>query len=286
MKTQLYTIEPISNLHVGNGEINTGIIDNLIQRDFLTKYPIILSSSLKGALREYFSLVIPESEEHKQKATGVLSSIFGNDIKSNASRQGTYKFFDAQLLSIPVRCDRTIYANITCPQLIKNFLLNLKLFKIEINQTLINGLKEIVNTNYGHPVGFCDDIKGAKLNLFYKDVDVIVNDPIPLDKSMLSEISILFGDKPLVVISDKKFFELCDDNHLPVIARNCLIDSISDNIWYEQILPRFSKLYFIVMPNEKTFENFNNIISSDLVQIGANATVGYGYCTIKHISNI
>ena len=54
MKAKFFKIEAISNLHVGNGEINYGLIDNLIQRDPVTELPNINSSSLKGALREFF----------------------------------------------------------------------------------------------------------------------------------------------------------------------------------------------------------------------------------------
>ncbi len=55
MKTELYTIETLSNLHVGAGDINFGVIDNQVQRDSVTNLPNINSSSLKGAFREHFS---------------------------------------------------------------------------------------------------------------------------------------------------------------------------------------------------------------------------------------
>ena len=50
MKAYRVNIELITNLQVGNGEANFGVIDNLIQRDAATGFPCINASSLKGAM--------------------------------------------------------------------------------------------------------------------------------------------------------------------------------------------------------------------------------------------
>ena len=36
MTTRMYVINTLSNMHVGSGEVNYGVIDNLIQRDSVT----------------------------------------------------------------------------------------------------------------------------------------------------------------------------------------------------------------------------------------------------------
>jgi CRISPR-associated protein Cmr4 len=54
MKTELYKITTLSNLHVGSGEINFDVIDNQVQRDAISNLPNINSSSLKGAFSENF----------------------------------------------------------------------------------------------------------------------------------------------------------------------------------------------------------------------------------------
>ena len=53
MKSIVYILEPITNLHVGNGDINYNIIDNEVEKDPLTNYPIINSSGVKGAFRQF-----------------------------------------------------------------------------------------------------------------------------------------------------------------------------------------------------------------------------------------
>ena len=50
-----YKIDCITNLHVGSGDLNYNIVDNEVERDAVTGYPVIHASGLKGALREHFS---------------------------------------------------------------------------------------------------------------------------------------------------------------------------------------------------------------------------------------
>ncbi|MBQ8889888.1 MAG: hypothetical protein IJY59_10465 [Bacteroidaceae bacterium] len=71
------------------------------------------------------------------------------------------------------------------------------------------------------------------------------------------------------------FKELCNDEHLPIIARNKLDNGESVNLWYEQVLPSKSVLGTVI----ECDEGLVNALNGKIVQIGANATVGYGYCT-------
>jgi CRISPR-associated protein Cmr4 len=76
-------------------------------------------------------------------------------------------------------------------------------------------------------------------------------------------------------IKMKDFQELCDDDHLPIIARNYLENGESKNLWYEQVLPSMSVLGTIILTDN---EQDLNVLNDKIVQIGANATIGYGYC--------
>ena len=71
----------------------------------------------------------------------------------------------------------------------------------------------------------------------------------------------------------------------------------SKNLWYEEVLPRKSKLYTLVseptyLNNEDSkklknaFIRFNEYLTgSDTIHIGANASIGYGVCTFKEFPN-
>ena len=45
----------MTNMHVGNGDVNYNIIDNEVEKDPVTGYPTINASGVKGALREFFN---------------------------------------------------------------------------------------------------------------------------------------------------------------------------------------------------------------------------------------
>lgn len=72
-----------------------------------------------------------------------------------------------------------------------------------------------------------------------------------------------------------KFESLCSDDNLPIIARNCLENGESVNLWYEQVLPSQSVLATII---QTVKEDDLDMLKDKIVQIGANATIGYGYC--------
>lgn len=77
-----------------------------------------------------------------------------------------------------------------------------------------------------------------------------------------------------------KLSALCSDDNLPIIARNVLDNGESKNLWYEQVLPSETVLYTIIQENGN---DLANALSGKIVQIGANATIGYGYCKFELI---
>lgn len=76
------------------------------------------------------------------------------------------------------------------------------------------------------------------------------------------------------------FTTYCDDDALPIIARNCLENGESTNLWYEQVLPSLSVLATIIVTKKK---GQMDALNEKIVQIGANATIGYGYCKFVKI---
>lgn len=264
MKAYIYQIEAISNLHAGSGEANEGVIDNLIQRDSVTGLPIINASSLKGALREHF----------KGQDKKLIEYIFGSEANDKEKREaGAYRFFDARLLAIPVRTDKAPYLLATSPLVLKDYLRTLGLFGLPVDKDLKQLAQQSSNTpkvtQSAHNQARIEDLVETAA---YKE-------PLKGLPKWFCEAGVL--------LSDTDFRTLCDNDHLPVFARNYLNNGQSENLWYEQVLPRFSRLYFVVLvPDEDTrFSQFNAHITRSLVQIGANATVGYGYCRLTNVSN-
>lgn len=257
METKLFFINALSNLHVGSGEINYGLVDNLIQRDPVTGLPTINSSSLKGALREHFTKV--------EKNTIDVISIFGSDPKETKDRrQGTVRFFDADLVSLPVRTTGAEFpfVHVSTTQQLNRLWHHCEQLGIP-NAQLFNSIANLPNMQKEKITVEIEDIEGS----------------IPSVKTGKSAEKIV-GER-IAIVSEEEMEQLCNNEHLPVISRNCLDDGQSTNLFYEQVLPRYSRLATIVMGEGNQFADFCNALNNQIVQIGAHATIGYGFCLFK-----
>ena len=78
--------------------------------------------------------------------------------------------------------------------------------------------------------------------------------------------------------NDAKFIELCSDDNLPIIARNVLENGESKNLWYEQVIPAETVFYTLIDGGDDTSLTQRISAENAIVQIGASATIGYGYC--------
>ena len=272
----LYMITALSNIHVGSGDINFGVVDNLVQKDIITSVPTINSSSLKGALREFFSW-------NGNIDNAKIDYIFGPPQKNGKngkkeSGRGMYKFFTANLLTVPARSSQKPFFRVTAPMLLKEFLNSLELFKLDITQKkIIEGLIDNAAPEKEKPVIFEDlaDVIIEDLNAVYKSFDKI------------NELKSILGCD-VAIFHDDDFKELCEN--LPVIARNHLENGKSRNLWYEEVVPRQSRFYFIVaVPDsddtKKIDKEFADHLQKNLIQIGANASIGYGFTKIKRIDH-
>lgn len=84
------------------------------------------------------------------------------------------------------------------------------------------------------------------------------------------------------------FGKKCNNLNLPIIARNVLVNGESKNLWYEQVVPAETVFYAITQEPEpdrnKGEKSLSEYIDGRIIQIGANATIGYGYCLFKNIN--
>lgn len=280
--SHLYTIEALTNLHPGSGDANYSTVDKTVQRDPATGYPTIHSSSLKGALREYF-----EQETDMMEAT--VQYIFGDRPKQSTEEskgKGAYRFFSAQLLSLPLRSNyRPYYHAISngtvetldtlCKHLLSSdqYVFQKQLAALLLPENAENAENAEEEEAYCHVL---DTLLTETSIEGYKAKEALHLNAIPADlKEWLSGNIAIFQSENLCQITR---------NQLPVIARNQLENGESKNLWYEEVLPRMTKLYFFVQVpegQEAHFKTFNEWLDTKTVQIGANASIGYGYCLIK-----
>ena len=79
-------------------------------------------------------------------------------------------------------------------------------------------------------------------------------------------------------VNDDKMVVCCSDDNLPIIARNVLENGESKNLWYEQVLPA-ETVFFTIIQEEG--DALAKALDGQIIQIGANATIGYGYCKFE-----
>lgn len=266
-----YNIRALTNLHAGSGEENYGLIDKLVQRDVLTGLPCIHPSSLKGALKQYL--------DHVGMSSPDLKHIFGSDAQINKAGQGgqyqsgEYAFLGAQLLALPVASDKHTYVMVSSPLVLRT----LADFAAQLDFTWAGG--DAWTTLAGLddnqlPLGIqCS----GRLSL--GDEEETLKAPDSTLQAAADSLLALIGEGPVTLVSDEKLRTLCDDLHLPVIARNSLDDGISQNLWYEQVLPRQTRMvaFFIAPEKDEKAYDFDQKNTSGLIQIGGNASVGYGF---------
>lgn len=274
LKKVLYKITALSNLHVGSGDQNYGIVDKLVQRDPISGFPVIHSSSLKGALKVYCEEVL---DLNKNKDPMISS--FGK-----GDSPGFDKYFSAHLFTLPVRSNQIPFYRATCPAILKEVILQLESFGLSTNP-FAAGIMELFEKvkDQSKPFSLFNEIN----NLIIEEYEIDPTSYHPLFQNEVSKNLANIGFEPhsFVVIRDDIFMEICEN--LPVIARNRLDEQ--KNLWYEEVVPRQSEFYFIYLGKEdnktKLMEPIVNKSKNDFpVQIGANASVGYGFCKIEEIA--
>ncbi len=284
---QFFCIKTLTNLHVGSGDNNFGVVDNLVQRDVNTNLPTIHASSLKGALKEFFQA---NSSLSPADRDAFIAQVFG-DVKS----AGRWQFLSADLLSRPLRSDKAPYFNATSPAVLERLAKRLK----DLGVTPPKGLEELAKLEVasGTPLVFKQNLDGAIIEELdwkakYSTIDV-------------TGLTSLLGER-LVLVHSADFQTL----DLPVIARNHLENGESQNLWYEEVVPYDSRFGWLLLADKEEkitdkkmaekpeadqamasqdtpaatgktlWETFTKALAKP-VQIGANASVGYGLCKLE-----
>ena len=244
MNSIIYKVTCLTNLHVGNGEMNFDIIDNSVEKDPVTGLPTINSSGVKGSLRQFFKGKADED---------TIKSIFGSEQKKSqgeSSVPGKVKFYQADLLARPVRASKGPKSNYMCTSSEAIEILN--------NKISVFGGKTI-----------------AVNNAFSKNTIGVEG----VSELKVTEELGAYIDNEVVILSDSQLRDI----PLPVLARNQLDDGISKNLWYEEVVPHKSIFTFAVSSDYKeVLEKFDNVMGEKtVVQFGGNASIGYGVCRVE-----
>lgn len=270
MKALLYRMKCLTNMHVGSGDVAYTIIDNEIEKDtVLNNVAVIHPSGVKGAVKSFFASQRIDSD--------IIDYIFGNEVETGEAERekkqkktvpGKYKFMGATLMARPLRVSdgRVSYVLAVSEELIN--------YQLELFRALgISHIDGIDITNMRIPMPKCPVMVSSTYE--FKAVEGIETKPYE-DEKTRALLEKLIG--PSFAVTENKFWK---EQEYPMIARNCLNDQgISENLWYEEIVPHESVFYFPVLADNNYIEEFKNTMEN-IIQFGANASLGYGLAKVS-----
>lgn len=294
----LYCVSPV---HMGTGTAVGGLIDNPIQRERHTQYPMMAGSGIKGAIRhDYWA---QNTENHK-----LLNRLFGPD-QSAADHAGAVSFGDGQLLAFPVRCAKAGFVYATSPLLLAR--LN--------RQLLLTGMQtEWGGAQFEVDSGYCrmrnpDLLTENKLALEAYELEAQLDADNSLGEvaDWLAQNVFPIGDEyaffreklktDLVLLSDDElhYFVL----NSTVVEPHVRIDDVSGTadggaLFYTENLPPESLLFSVLMASQERYKRGDsaenrmdaaqimdtlvkggdswNALHGRMVQFGGDATTGRG----------
>jgi len=249
MNVNVYAIKCLTNLHVGSGEVNYNVIDNEVEKDAVTGYPVVHASGLKGALREHFEKTTMSKEE--------IKNVFGQESGAEEIKAGEYKFFDAKILGRPMRVNDNSMASVMVVSVdsVNAFIRLMNDFGINtFGKKLIEKI-DFDNLNFVSEC--CKSIEG-------EDVGKVPDQA----KEVMNKLSSVIGSQYAIV---KDFNEY----DLPVVARNKLDNGESKHLWYEEVVPHDSIFYTLILTPDDNMKL--QMEEEKFIQIGGHASVGCGF---------
>lgn len=239
----LYCVSPV---HMGAGTA-LGLIDNPIQRERHTEYPIFSGSGLKGALRH--GLDWPAD---------AVKTVFGPEVRESAEQAGAVSFGDAQLVVFPVRSPRRAFVYVTSTMALARAARLLNLAGISANWALESppeGQCRIVNPDLLH---------GDKVSLESFELTAQITQSLRSVSEWLADKALpqgaayqFFRDKlrdDLVLLTDEDFGYFV--RNATVIEPHVCIDDVSGTakdggLFYTENLPPESLLLAPIMVSQE-----------------------------------
>ena len=266
MHTAMLGLLAETAIHPGTGR-SMGIVDLPVAREASTHYPVLVGSSLKGAL--------------KDKATAVdgtsVHARFGTP-----DRAGDLLVADARLLLLPVRSLTTAFRWVTCPHLVERYGRDLRRAGLTPRPAIADVSPGRVLTPTGG---------GEGDRLFLEERQFTVGE-LPADSGIVEAVEPLMLHAEARSRLKSQLAVLHDDDFawfvrygLALQARNVLDSDTkqSINLWYEETLPPDTVMHaLIVGRSSEALGSLDALFTEQdpYLQAGGNETVGQGWFAV------
>lgn len=245
----LYCVSPV---HMGTGTAVGGLIDNPIQRERHTEYPMMAGSGIKGAIRhDYWT----QHEDRK-----LLNRLFGPENEAS-DHAGALSFSDGQLIAFPVRCAKAGYVYVTSPLLLARLKRQLALANVTVDWSipaLESGHCRIVNPDLMTEDKLALEAYELKPNIepsLKPIAEWLAGNALPQKDEFAFFREKLASD--LVLLSDDELHYFVVNS--TVVEPHVRIDDISGTadggaLFYTENLPPESLLFSVVLASQERYK--------------------------------
>lgn len=266
MKSLILGLLAETSIHPGAGQ-SSGFVDLPVAREAATDYPVVVGSSMKGALRDC------ARDRARDGNLLDIDSVFGKQDNG-----GALLVSDARLILLPVRSLKTQYKWVTCPHLVERLSRDRSRESAEsIAQVTVGRLDEqqYLGADDGHL--FLEERQFSRAGELPATLVELIK-PLIAHKATANRL-----EQQLVVVSDDDFVWFARYG-LAVNARNQLDDEkkTSKNLWYEETIPPDSLFYCLLAERgTKALASAESLFQSrPYLQVGGNETVGQGWFAV------
>lgn len=262
MNTAIVGLIAETPIHPGTGR-SMGVVDLPVAREAATDYPVIVGSSLKGALRD----------KAETRGTPDADRRFGKPDQA-----GDLLVSDGRLLLLPVRSLTGAFRWVTCPHLIERYARDLA-------RAGRAPRPESPTVEAGQALAVGDG------SLFLEEREFEIGGEPPA--GLVAAISPLVLHSATRARLGSQIAVLHDDDlawfvryGLSIQAHNVLEDGTkkSENLWYEETLPPDTVMYALVMArSDEALHTLDVLFPTDdpYLQAGGNETVGQGWFAVS-----
>jgi len=274
MKSKSLVLFTRTPLHVGAGA-SVGIVDLPIIRESHTGYPVIPGTSLKGVLADLWN---GELVDKKRPQGSDVRLLFGSDEAKDANG-GKLLVGESKVVAFPVRSAKGGFAWVTCPLALGRLYRDLG--------------KKLESFDFEEDMCYASSTLQLEGTAILEEYSLEVKDDVP--KDIVDELKDLCNDdlwhgelsSHLAIVSDEMFKYFVENTC--EIAQHVKINdetgTATDGALFNQENVPAETLFFTVL-NENTDGCFDKLEKKlndvgNLIQIGADATTGLGWCSVN-----
>ena len=272
MNTKIMTIFTRAPLHVGCGS-SVGAVDQPVTRERHTRFPVIPGSAIKGVLADLWIDWSNDTPVRDNDGVKILGSETGN------ASAGTLLIGEGKLLAFPIRSAKKCFAWITCPLILKRY--------ISDTQTTFENIPNVENMTVFTSEKVCIDNTAIFEEYPLARIGQIPEDILKAFSS-LSELPTWKDElqSRLAIVSDEMFAYFAENaceiaHHNRVDDRSGVVDNGA--LFSQENVPSETMFYSVLnSKEEKDFSCLGEKLTNEknLLQIGANATTGLGWCSV------